>query len=502
MATQGIDEIAPGTTLGGKFLVTRTIGVGGMGAVYEVQHTITRHRRALKLLHTEVREKHPDIVRRFLREASVAGTLGDPHIVETFDAGELPSGEPYLLMELLEGEPLSSRIRRGKLSIAECAGIAMQLCEAVSVAHARGIVHRDLKPENVFLCSSSKATPRSDRGVPFVKVLDFGISKFDESLLGTSGAAATHEGIALGTPYYMPPEQVRGLKDIDARADVYALGVILYESLTGRRPFEADSMPHLVVLIHEGKPTPIRMLRAETPEALEAIVMRAMNPNREARIATAKELATLLEPFLSTPDPGLDQTAIASTERAPSPPSARASHSHAQEALAATALSAEQAVVAHSTVGMSSTNAPETALPRAARGMLLPVALGLAVVIGGAGWMLRKQINPETPTHEPASEKSASSIPPTPAPSSSSPTASSSSASPSSAPSSASSSSVGTIPSAPPTIAAVPKPSATAPGVKPPGSVTSASSTKPVAPTGSGSSKVKTGGLAGSMDDP
>jgi len=412
VGTQGNAEIAPGTTLGGKFLVTRTIGAGGMGAVYEVQHTLTRHRRALKLLHPEVRERHPDVVRRFLREASVAGTLGDPHIVETFDAGELPSGEPYLLMELLDGEPLSARLRRGRPSIAECAGILKQLCEAVSVAHARGIVHRDLKPENVFLCAPTSATPKTAQGVPFVKVLDFGISKFDETKLGTDGGAATHEGLALGTPYYMPPEQVRGLKDIDARADVYALGVLLYETITGKRPFEADSMPHLVVLIHEGKPSPIGVLRPETPEALVAIVARAMHPNRHERIATAKELGELLEPFL-TMDVSLDATAIASTLRAPDAPSVPDERARSSEAFAATA--AATAASIHSTVGMSSTAHPD-ASPETNRSKMIPIAIGLVVILGGAGWFLRNRIANESRTQEPASSSAPATRPSTTAP--------------------------------------------------------------------------------------
>jgi serine/threonine protein kinase len=205
---------AAGTLIGGKFKVLRTLGAGGMGAVYEIEHVFTHHRRALKLLHREVAQ-HPHIVERFLREASAAGRIGNPHIVETFDAGRLDSGEPYLVMELLNGQELTQQIAaRGKLGADYLAHLVRQACSGIQAAHDAGVVHRDLKPDNLFV------TERDGR--PFVKILDFGISKFDSAVTGDH--AMTREGSILGTPYYMPPEQVRGAKDLDARADVYALG--------------------------------------------------------------------------------------------------------------------------------------------------------------------------------------------------------------------------------------------------------------------------------------
>jgi serine/threonine-protein kinase len=284
----GFPPIDPGTLVAGKLRIVRLLGTGGMGAVYEVEHELTKHRRALKLLHARYKI-YPELISRFLREASAAGRIGNPHIAETFDAGELEAGDPYLVMELLKGETLSDLVRRkGKLAVAEAAELVRQACTGVQAAHDAGIVHRDLKPENLFVVE------RDHR--PFVKILDFGISKFDPQLTGGE-LATTREGASLGTPLYMPPEQVRGDKRIDARADIYALGVILYECLSGQRPYEAETLAHLAVLIHEGKAVPLSQLRPDVPPAFAAIVHRAMANRPELRFATARELADVLANF-------------------------------------------------------------------------------------------------------------------------------------------------------------------------------------------------------------
>jgi serine/threonine-protein kinase len=276
-----------GTIIAGKLRVVRMLGMGGMGAVYEVEHEFTKHRRALKMLHAEMLE-HPIVVARFVREASAAGHIGNPHIVETFDAGKLDGGEPYLVMEMLKGETLGDRLEKvRRLALPELVDVIRQACDGVQAAHDAGIVHRDLKPENLFLVDRD--------GRSFVKLLDFGVSKFDSTLTGADGT--TKEGSALGTPYYMSPEQVDGDKDLDARTDVYALGVILYQCASGKRPFKADALPKLAVLIHEGKPAPLSERRPELPIGFVEVVHKAMARDRNQRFQTARELGLALEPY-------------------------------------------------------------------------------------------------------------------------------------------------------------------------------------------------------------
>lgn len=273
--TRLLDSELVGRTLGKRYLVRRVIGAGGMGAVFEAEHVFTKRTGALKLLHQSVAAL-PEVVERFVREASAAGRIGNPHIVETIDAGELDTGEPYIFMELLSGMPLSELIRvRHRLPFEEALEIAAQAAEGLAAAHEAGIVHRDIKPENLFVCAGE---------TPFVKILDFGISKFTEN--DALKHRLTHQGSAMGTPYYMSPEQVVGERNIDARTDVYSLGVVLYECVSGQTPFDAESLPALSVRIHEGKYVPPSQLRPDAPAGFDALVARAMAVARDDRFAT------------------------------------------------------------------------------------------------------------------------------------------------------------------------------------------------------------------------
>ncbi len=303
--------LEPGTVVIGKLRVLRVIGRGATGTVYEVEHLLTKHHRALKVLHRDLLASGT-AVSRFLREAGVAGTLGSERVVQTFDVGQLEDGAPYVLMELLRGETLAERLRRGTLLPAEAVRIAREIAAGMGVAHDRGIVHRDLKPANVFLA-------RAEDGEEHVKILDFGTSKFTNPAGGPQ-VALTAEGMVLGTPHYVSPEQAGGGRDLDHRADVYSLGVILYEAFAGRRPYEADSFVSLIAQIHRGDVAPLDTLAEGIDPGLAALVHRAIHLDRERRPSSMAAFAAELEPFArdaSTPEASPGTGAAAPPERRP-----------------------------------------------------------------------------------------------------------------------------------------------------------------------------------------
>ncbi len=279
-------QLSPGEIIDDKYRIVRLLGEGGMGAVYEGENTRIHRRVAIKVLHASVAGM-ADAVARFEREAQAAGRIGSDHIVEVLDLGTLASGDRYMVMEFMDGDTLSQRIRqRGRLAPTEVLPLMQQLLDALGAAHNAGIVHRDLKPDNVFLL-------RSRRGnADFVKLLDFGISKFGS---GPSALSMTRTGAVMGTPYYMAPEQARGAKDLDARVDLYAVGVILYEALTGQVPFSADTFNELLFKIVLEKPRPLEELVPEIDPGFVAIVSRAMARERDDRFQTAEALQVALE---------------------------------------------------------------------------------------------------------------------------------------------------------------------------------------------------------------
>jgi serine/threonine protein kinase len=296
-------SIPPGSLLGGKFRIERLLGAGAMGTVYAIDHELTRHKRALKLLHPAV-QNIPDIVRRFLNEASAAGRAGNPHLVETFDAGTLPTGEPYVVMELLEGETLGAVLRRERiLDPSLAAELVAQAAEGMESAHRAGIIHRDLKPENLFV------TTRDGR--PFIKIMDFGVSKFATGT--SSGMRGTQAGMVYGSPAYMSPEQLTAQADVDPRTDVFALGVVLFECLTGALPFDGPTVEVLMVKLLRGETRPIETLRPGLPPALIEIVRRAIATDRDERFPTAHVLAEALAPFRAVPARDASDLAFAAT---------------------------------------------------------------------------------------------------------------------------------------------------------------------------------------------
>jgi serine/threonine-protein kinase len=266
-----------GTIVAGRFRIEDKLGEGGMAEVFRAEDIATARRVAVKVLHPEI-ATNPEAVERTKREGQVLSGLDNPAIVSVETFGQLEDGTVFLVMELLEGETLGERMRRGPLDAPELAPVVAGTCAGLHAAHAKGIVHRDLKPDNIFLCPT-------EHGLQ-VKLLDFGISKV------YGGEKLTQTGEILGTPRYMSPEQLGAEPDIDARVDVYALGVILYEALAGKPPFLATTPTDLIIAILNGKVTPLRSARPDAPAAVEAVVMRAISKVRAARFDTAMELAT------------------------------------------------------------------------------------------------------------------------------------------------------------------------------------------------------------------
>ncbi len=280
-----------GTVIADKYRIVRELGRGGMGAVYEAVHTSIGKHVALKFHESEV-ECDAQTRARFLREAQTASLVESPHIVHIFDSGCTADGTPFLVLELLRGEDLRARLRReGRLSIEEAAAIIEQALRALVRTHAAGIVHRDLKPENVYLCEQ-------DGPSILVKILDFGISKVTpaEATLDT----LTHEGVVLGTAYYMSPEQARGDINLDGRSDLYGLGAIFYEMLTGRTPHVGNVYHAVLVDICTRDADDVRLLAPNVPEPIAKIIARALSRDRSERFANAQDFLDALAPYAST----------------------------------------------------------------------------------------------------------------------------------------------------------------------------------------------------------
>ena len=276
-----------GQLIDGKYRILRLIGEGGMGAVYEGENVRIGRRVAIKVLHAAL-TGNKEVVQRFEREAQAAGRIGSDHILEVIDLGELADGDHFMVMEYLDGEPLGYRIQRlGRMSPPELAPIAKQLLRGLGAAHKAGIVHRDLKPDNVFILRE-KAGQRD-----FVKIIDFGISKFQP--LGSDGMKMTRTGTVMGTPYYMSPEQASGSKEADNRSDLYSVGVILYEAVTGRVPFEATTFNQLMFKIVLAEIPPPQTLVPELDPAFASMILKGMARDVNHRFQTAEEFISALE---------------------------------------------------------------------------------------------------------------------------------------------------------------------------------------------------------------
>jgi eukaryotic-like serine/threonine-protein kinase len=298
------DDLPPlgeGEIVAEKYRVERVLGVGGVGVVVSAMHVALGQRVALKFLRRSAAE-NADAVERFLREARAAVRLKSQHAVRVLDVGTVNVGRgdleggggarvPYMVMELLDGCDFGTILeKRGQLPSTEAVSYVLQACEALAEAHAAGIVHRDLKPENLFMTTGVDHRP-------LVKVLDFGLAKeMSQPGVAESGRSLTGP-LAMGTPAYMSPEQIKSTRDVDARADIWSLGAVLYELVSGRLPFDAQSLPELIAAIVRDPPRPLRELAPHVPEKLVAVIARCLEKNPADRYPKISKLAAALEEF-------------------------------------------------------------------------------------------------------------------------------------------------------------------------------------------------------------
>ena len=279
------DVLAPTRVIAGKYHLGRVLGEGGMGAVYEAEHRELGAKVAVKLL-SEASVNNPNSLARFRREAKVMGQIQHENVISVMDAGNDESGIPFLVMELLEGESLAGTLRRERLlSPGLSAWITSEVLAGLGAAHAKNIIHRDLKPGNVFIATQSDGSRR-------VKILDFGISKLGD-LSATLNVTAA--GALVGTPNFMSPEQIRAREELDGRVDIYAAGIMLYRMVTGRLPYVGSNAEELYRNIFIAQPPPPTQVRPELSAELEAVIFKAMHPDRDQRFQTPYEFRDALQ---------------------------------------------------------------------------------------------------------------------------------------------------------------------------------------------------------------
>ncbi|GAC1360922.1 MAG: hypothetical protein NVSMB47_13400 [Polyangiales bacterium] len=285
---QSTEQSAPvkvGDVLAGKFRVERVLGVGGMGIVVAAHHLQLDERVALKFLLPHG-AGDAQVVARFMREARAAAKIKSEHVARVIDVGTLDGGAPFMVMEFLEGSDLAGVLeQRGPLPVAEVVGWILQACEALAEAHVLGIVHRDLKPPNLFLA-------RRPGRPAIVQVLDFGISKAP-----TAEGARTRTSAIMGSPLYMSPEQLASSRDVDPRADVWALGGVLHQHVAGAPPFDGATMPEVVARILQSPPIALATRRPDAPPGFAAVIARCLEKDPARRFENVAELARALEPF-------------------------------------------------------------------------------------------------------------------------------------------------------------------------------------------------------------
>ena len=298
-----------GQVIDGKYRIVQLLGKGGMGSVYAGEHLIIGRRVAVKVLHSGV-GSDAEAVARFEREAQAAGRIGNDHILEILDFGSLPDGSRYMVCEYLDGETLASRIQREqRIQPPALVTIARQLLNGLDSAHAAGVVHRDLKPENVFLLRHKAGW------ADFVKIIDFGVSKF-QPLTASEGMRMTATGMVMGTPCYLSPEQARGSRDVDQRSDIYAVGVMLYEAVTGRLPFDAENFNDLLFKIVLETPPAAHEVLPDLDRDFSRIIAKAMARDAGERFQSAAEFADTLAHWSSARGLALTGPVVTSSAKA------------------------------------------------------------------------------------------------------------------------------------------------------------------------------------------
>jgi eukaryotic-like serine/threonine-protein kinase len=371
-----------GQRIGGRYELVELIGRGGMGCVWRAQHLTLGTLVAIKLL-TPSSSNPAEAQARFLREAKAAAGLKSRHVVQILDHGV--DGElPYIAMEYLEGETLKARLRReGRLNPSFTATVMRGVLRGVARAHRAGVVHRDLKPDNIFLVQEG-----DDVHEPVVKVLDFGIAKLVEERK-TEDDVSTRTGAMLGTPYYMSPEQSRGLRDLDARSDLWSIAVIAFECLTGKRPFQSEVLGNLIMMICSD-PVPVPSVVGPVPPGFDAWFARATQRDRAARFQDAQELATALAEVLSPGERWFEGREDGRVTSETGFPAVRLSNAP----VAAARFSSSPAAEPTSTYGTTATSASRSLRPdetsergSTVRNVLAGVALSLVAGGGALGWL-------------------------------------------------------------------------------------------------------------------
>jgi serine/threonine-protein kinase len=382
--------VEPGQVLKGKYVIDRVLGAGGMGVVVAARHVALEQRFAIKFL-LPAMLAHREIVDRFAREARALSRLEGDHVARVFDVDTLEDGTPFMVMEFLDGHDLSVvRRERRPLPVHVAVAFILEACEALAEAHAVGIVHRDLKPANLFLA-------RRRDGKTRVKVLDFGISKVSDPS-GSENVSTTSTSAVMGSAEFMSPEQMLSTREVDARTDIWALGVTLFELLTATAPFPGDTITQVCALVMTTAPPLPSSLRPDVPPGLDAVVLRCLEKDRAARYPAVRELMAALSDFTSTDsgafpapqsgdaqqgaDPNMDQTypldALAQAVRQ-SAPSVRA-HSARDAGITPPSVPTGPGPLSVHTVTPVSTTASDPKPTRSSRG---PILVGFAVAVLG-----------------------------------------------------------------------------------------------------------------------